>query len=191
MKFTRKRSLVIMVFWSGAQMVRSSELPHERSMNYSKHFLRLGVVALLGMFFVAGCATLSTVEERRQERMGAYLNLDEKQRLMVDAGQIAVGMNPDAVFIAWGQPDQVLEAEDSTGRTTTWLYHGTTTDEYLGWRLYEVPGPQGSYLARRLERDVSIREYISAELVFAEGQLLRWKTLPRPGGTTNFGGHVY
>jgi len=145
----------------------------------------------MALLCLVGCATSPTMDERREERMGAYLNLDDEQRRLVDAGQIAVGMNPDAVFIAWGKPDQILEAEDAAGRTTTWLYHGTTTDEYVGWRLYEVPGPRGSYLARRLDRDISVREYVSAELVFSEGKLLRWKMLPKPGGTTNFGGQIY
>lgn len=144
-------------------------------------------MALLGVLLVAaGCTTQSTVETRRTERGAAYEQLPEDQRRLVDEGQIKVGMNEDAVFIAWGKPAQVLQSEDSSGRMTTWLYHGTTTDEFVGWRYVEVPGPRGSYLTRRMDRDVSVREYVSAELIFREGALQSWRTLARPGGNTYF-----
>jgi len=135
---------------------------------------------------IAGCATPSTVESRRTERLQAYETLPSDQRALVDQGQIKVGMPEDAVFIAWGKPDQVLQSEDASGRRVTWLYLGTTTDEYVGWRYYSTPGPNGSYYSRRLERDFNVREYVSAELIFRDGRLESWRTLPRPGGNTYF-----
>ncbi len=135
---------------------------------------------------IPGCATQPTVETRRTERAAAYGALPPEQRKLVDEGQIKVGMNEDAVYIAWGQPAQVLQSEDASGQLTTWLYQGTTTDEFVGWRFVEMPGPNGSYLTRRVERDFSVREYVSAELVFREGQLLSWRTLARPGGNTYY-----
>ena len=143
--------------------------------------LTLSIVLLL-----AGCATRPTVESRRAERAAAYSELSPEHRQLVDAGQIKVGMNEDAVFIAWGQPAQVLQSEDGGGRVTTWLYQDTTTDEFVGWRYVEVPGPNGSHLTRRLDRDFSVREYISAELIFRDSLLQSWRTLPRPGGNTYF-----
>ena len=140
----------------------------------------------LGALFLAGCATPSTVETRRQERSAAYGTLPPDQRTLIDQGQIKVGMNSDAVYIAWGRPAQVLESEDGGGRLTTWLYHGTTTDEYVGWRIVEVPGPNGSYLTRRMDRDFNVREYVSAELIFRDGLLQTWRTLAKPGGNTYY-----
>lgn len=138
------------------------------------------------VLLIAGCATQPTVESRRAERAAAYAELPPEHRQLVDAGQIKVGMNEDAVFIAWGRPAQVLQSEDGGGHVTTWLYQGTTTDEFVGWRYVEVPGPNGSHLTRRLDRDFSVREYISAELVFRDGRLQSWRTLPRPGGNTYY-----
>ncbi|HAV62928.1 MAG TPA: hypothetical protein DCY13_11255 [Verrucomicrobiales bacterium] len=143
--------------------------------------LSLMVAALL---LAGACATKPTVETRRQERADAYAILPADQRALVDQGQIKVGMNEDAVYIAWGKPAQQLVSEDASGRRVTWLYHGTTTDEYVAWRFYEVPGPNGTHLARRLDRDFNVREYISAELVFRDGALESWRTLARPGGNT-------
>ena len=148
-------------------------------------FVRLLGSVLIPLLIV-GCATQPTVETRRTERVAAYGSLSPEHRKLVDEGQIKVGMNPDAVYIAWGTPAQVLESEDGTGRLTTWLYQGTTTDEFVGWRYTEVPGPNGSYLARRMDRDFSIREYVSAELVFRDGALQNWRTLAKPGGNTYY-----
>jgi len=145
-------------------------------------FCRL--IACGGLLVLAGCATKSTVETRRQERAAAYDALSPEHRQLVDGGQIGVGMNEDAVFIAWGQPAQVLQSEDAAGKVTTWLYQGTTTDEYVSWRYVEVPGPNGSYLTRRMDRDFSTREYVSAELTFQKGRLQSWRTLAKPGANT-------
>ncbi len=146
----------------------------------------LQIASLVMALAISGCATRPTVESRRAERAAAYNALSPEHRELVDAGQIKVGMNEDAVFIAWGQPAQKLQSEDASGHVTTWLYQGTTTDEFVGWRFYEVPGPNGSYLTRRVDRDFSVREYVSAELIFREGSLLSWRTLAKPGGNTYY-----
>lgn len=146
---------------------------------------RRGPVALL-LLAIAGCATQPSVESRRVERSAAYGALPPEHRKLVDEGQIKVGMNEDAVYIAWGQPAQVLQSEDASGRVATWLYQGTTTDEFVGWRYVEMPGPNGSYLTRRVDRDFNVREYVSAELIFRDGQLLSWRTLAKPGGNTYY-----
>lgn len=140
------------------------------------------LLALAGALALAGCSTPSTVESRRDERAAAYVALSAEDQALVNEGQIKVGMSEDAVYIAWGEPAQRLVSEDASGRVITWLYHGTTTDEYTTWRYYSVPGPNGAYLSRRLDRDFDSREYVSAELVFRDGALQNWRTLPRPGG---------
>jgi hypothetical protein len=154
--------------------------------HHAMHCIIRLLPALLLPLVLAGCATKPTVESRRAERAAAYGELSPEHRELVDAGQIKVGMNEDAVFIAWGRPAQVLQSEDGSGRVTTWLYQDTTTDEFVGWRYVEVAGPNGSHLTRRLDRDFSVREYVSAELVFRDGRLQSWRTLPRPGGNTYY-----
>lgn len=139
------------------------------------------VAAILGLGIAVGCATKSTVESRKTERAASYATLPPDHRNLVDQGQIAVGMSEDATYIAWGQPAQVLEEGDASGTRTIWLYHGTTSDSYTYWDYYHVPHPNGgSYLARTLRRDYDIRDYVSAELVFREGKLESFRTLPRP-----------
>jgi hypothetical protein len=136
----------------------------------------------LALLAVAGCATTkSTLETRKAERAAQYAALSAEHRALVDQGQIKAGMSEDAVFIAWGQPAQVLRAGDASGETVTWLYHGQTSDDFLYWRFHPVVRPDGStYLTRNLQRDVNVREYVSAELNFRNGKLDTWRALPKP-----------
>lgn len=150
------------------------------------------IIALPLLAVWAGCSSPSATDpkliaKRRTERLAAYNALTDEHRAQVDAGQIKVGMNEDAVYIAWGAPAQVLRSGDSNGERTTWLFHSSTTDEYLFWRYREVPRKDGTvFLERFLDRDYNYRDYVSAELVFTGGQLQSWRMLPKPSGNTIF-----
>lgn len=140
-----------------------------------------GVGWLVLMVLAAGCATKSTVETRIAERSIAFASLPVEHQELASDGQVAIGMSEDAVYIAWGRPAQVLQSGDSSGMRTTWLYHGTTSDTFTYWDYYHVPHPRGgSYLARTMRRDLLVRDYISAELVFKDGLLESYRTLPKP-----------
>jgi len=142
---------------------------------------------LAASVLLAGCTTPSTVASRRAERPVAYEVLSPEDRAQVDQGQVRVGMPPDAVYIAWGKPAQVLESENAAGRITTWLYHGNSTDEHLFWNYREYPRRDGAvYMERFLDRTYDFKSYVSAELVFRDGRLESWKTLPRPPENTRY-----
>ena len=139
-------------------------------------------IALLFLLLAAGCATPSTVETRRQEKTAAYQNLPADQKVMVDTGQIRVGMNSDAVYIAWGKPSEILESEDTGGRLTTWHYYGAWMQESRHWAYREVNrgGQQDIFLERHLVTDFQPRDYVRSEIIFQNGQVKSWRTLPRP-----------
>lgn len=139
-----------------------------------KTFALLTVLALL-----AGCAT-STVETRIRERSAAFESLPEDQRELVAQGQIRVGMKADAVYIAWGKPSQILENESDQGHFVTWVYHGSAMRETRYWSYREVPRRGTVFLERYLETDFIPLAYVSAEIVFQDGLVKRWRTLPRP-----------
>jgi hypothetical protein len=141
-----------------------------------KQFLFLLLPALI----VSGCAT-STVESRRKERLAAYQALNAEERDLVDKGQIKVGMSQDAVYIAWGAPSQVLQSESGEGGVqSTWLYHSSSMEETRYWNFREMPYQGTVFLERYLEREYYPRDYVSAEIVFVNGKVARWRTLPRP-----------
>lgn len=136
---------------------------------------------LAAALLAAGCQT-STVESRRAERSAAYAALSPELKALVDQGQIRVGMSEDAVFIAWGPPSQVIESESAGGRATTWLYHSTYMQETRYWAYREVYRGNQQFLERYLERDYDPQDYVKAEIIFANGAVKEWKTLPRPVG---------
>ena len=137
------------------------------------------ILLLVGALLFAACAT-STVESRKRERWAAYSALTADQKDLVDQGQIKVGMSQDAVYIAWGQPAEILQSETKDGLTTTWLYHGTWMQETRYWTFREVPYKGTVFLERYPDRDYDPRGYVSAEIVFIGGAVARWRTLPRP-----------
>lgn len=141
---------------------------------------KLWIFGLSGLLLI-GCATPSTIDSRRQEKAGAYYSLAPEMQALVDAGQIKVGMPMDAVYISWGAPSDIVEGENQQGRFTTWLYYGTYWQEYRYWSYREVPYPGGYYLQRYLDHDYDPRSFVRAELVFMNGVLNSWRTLPRPG----------
>lgn len=84
-------------------------------------------IALL--FF--GC---STVETRINEHPDVYHSLSANQQQLVANGQIQVGMRPEAVYIAWGSPDQRVQGAMRGAMTETWIYvHYTYAYPYGGY----------------------------------------------------------
>jgi outer membrane murein-binding lipoprotein Lpp len=152
--------------------------------------VRAGAIALTAMLLLAGCASTAPTDpkqiaKRRTEKAAAYAALSSEHQVVVDQGQIRVGLPEDAVYISWGKPAQVLRSGDASGETITWLYEGTTTDDYLSWNYREVIRKDGTtYLDRFLDRDINVRTYVSAELLFRDGKLASWKMMPKPGSNT-------
>lgn len=141
----------------------------------------LGVILLLAVL-VAGCATRSTIESRRTEKLTAYQTLAPEEQKLVDDGQIKMGMTSDGVYIAWGPPSETLESEDpQQGRITTWRYYGSWMQESRYWAYRETSrGGNDLYLERYLVTDYHPRDYVRAEISFKNGRVLSWRTLPRP-----------
>jgi hypothetical protein len=125
------------------------------------------IFILATALLLAGCAT-STIETRKRARAATYTALPPDVKSLVDNGQIKAGMSEDAVYIAWGPPAEILHNESANAAESTWLYYGGWMQETRYWSH------------RHLDRDYLPRTYVSAEIVFVNGQVVRWRTLPRP-----------
>ncbi len=126
-------------------------------------------ILLLMIVFLAGCATPSTVSSREHERNAAYTAFPPDIKALVSQGEIKAGMTTDAVYIAWGPPSQILQSGDQTGTVITWLYEGG----YLQGTRYWSRGRFPHYEYQPVT-------YVSAEVVFANGVVQSWRTLPQP-----------
>src|SRR5947208_7445682 len=128
--------------------------------------MKTSILALLLALVSFGCAT-STIQKRKQERAATYSALAPEVQTLVDQGKIKVGMPMDAVYVAWGKPSQVVQGESSQGPITTWLYYGTTFEEYRYWSYRPEYPYRGAYWSSPyLERDYMPRSYVQAEVTF-------------------------
>jgi hypothetical protein len=140
---------------------------------------RIASILLLALF-AAGCVT-STVEKRKQERNSAYTSLSPEMRALVDQGQIKVGMPMDAVYIAWGQPSQVITSESSSGAGTTWIYTGTAWQEHRFWNYRYYPRSRYyAYPQMYLDYDYVPYSYPAAEVVFENAVVKSWRHITPP-----------
>ena len=129
---------------------------------------------------LVGCAsTAKNFDKRRTERLSAYNALSPDFRAAVDQGQIKIGMSQDAVYIAWGPPSEVLKSANEQGELTRWLFYGSYLQEQRYWT-----GSRGGYHrgipSERLQFDYIPRDYVSAEILFANGVVKSWSMQPRP-----------
>jgi outer membrane murein-binding lipoprotein Lpp len=72
-----------------------------------------------GALLLAGC---STVSSRIEGNRAAFDQLSPKDQALVSQGRIAPGMSQQAVYIAWGQPQQKAIGMVREIATESWVY---------------------------------------------------------------------
>jgi hypothetical protein len=100
---------------------------------------------LLGL--AAGVLTLtscSTVESRVSDHPEIYNNLSPNNQALVREGRIRSGMSSDAVWLAWGNPDQKIAGNMRGRETETWVYVQYETAYPYGYG-YPYGYPYGPY----------------------------------------------
>jgi hypothetical protein len=137
---------------------------------------------LVAVLAVSGCATSQQkLETRKQEKYSTYSSLTPEQRVAVDHGQIAVGLPMDAVYIALGKPDQVINSGSDAGTFTTWIYLGVYLQSYYTWGPGYYGGyrggPYGYYGGPAI--NYYPVNYVSAEVKFQSGLVNSWRASPK------------
>ena len=95
----------------------------------------LGLAA--GALILTSCSTPQT---RISDHPDLYQSLSARDRALVSQGQIRPGMSRNAVWLAWGSPDQKIIANMRGHPTETWIYVYYATYPY-----YPYYGPYGPY----------------------------------------------
>jgi hypothetical protein len=101
--------------------------------------LTLGIAA--SAIILAGC---STTESRIAEHRDLFNTLSPNDQALVSRGQIRVGMSQNAVWLAWGSPDQKAAGAMRGRETETWIYMNTTSYGYP-YGGYPYPYPYYGY----------------------------------------------
>ena len=84
------------------------------------------------ILLAAGCETPRT---RARLHPGVFAKLSAADQRLALAGKVRDGMTPQAVYIAWGDPDEKRAAADGKEPAESWLYR----------RQITVQGPLGSF----------------------------------------------
>ena len=96
------------------------------------------------MFGGAVSALITTSCETTQDRISKnpeiYQRLSTSDQALVAQGQIRAGMSRNAVWLAWGSPDQKIVGNMAGRSTETWIYIYYATNPY-----YPFYGPWGPW----------------------------------------------
>ena len=77
-------------------------------------------------------------------------------------------------------PRTLFEAIGKLPPATAAVWHRGQLQETRYWTFREVPARGHIFLERYLDRDYDPRDYVRAEIVFVDGKVASWRTLPRP-----------
>jgi hypothetical protein len=83
------------------------------------------ILALAAVFF-ASCAP-STPQGRIEQDPARFSKLSNRDKSMVEQGNIRTGMKQDAVYLAWGRPNAVAKGGSGNASTERWTYTGQTS----------------------------------------------------------------
>jgi hypothetical protein len=129
--------------------------------------LTIGILAETLIF--TGCATTET---RISQHPEIYQHLSARDQILVSQGQIRAGMTMDAVWLAWGTPDQKIPDNMGDRPTETWLYLRYQTPPSYGGPYYYGPF-DWSYIPPKFP-------YASKGATFSNGRLVFFQYVPSP-----------
>ena len=131
--------------------------------------------ALLGL---VSCAP-SGPQSRIARHPEVYARLGEREKQLVERGELARGMAPEAVLLAWGEPTRRYEGEQDSKASERWDY---IRDEPLAWDgAYAGPGygEFGPYRYRSygfgLGTGVAYAPVLRARVMFLNGRVDSWE----------------
>jgi hypothetical protein len=118
---------------------------------------------------LVGCETTQT---RISQHPEMYQRLSAKDQAFVSQGQIRAGMTMDAVWLAWGAPDQKIPDNMGGRPTETWLYLRYQTPPSYGAPYYYGPF-DWSYIPPKFP-------YASKGATFSNGRVVLFQYVPPP-----------
>lgn len=84
------------------------------------------LMAACGALLLVSCSTTQT---RIADHPEIYQRLSAEDQALVSRGEIRTGMRENAVWLAWGAPDQRGGGRNRGRPVETWIYLGTTNSD--------------------------------------------------------------
>jgi len=87
------------------------------------------ICSLLALLLLTGC---SSIQSRIDRNPALFTGLTAEEQQLVLQGEVREGMNEDAVFLAWGEPDQRVTLSREGRTVERWIYLGPRTTIVTG-----------------------------------------------------------
>jgi hypothetical protein len=129
--------------------------------------LTFGIAAAALLFTSCG-----TTGQRISQHPEIYQHLSPKDQTLVSQGQIRPGMTMDAVWLAWGTPEQEIPGDAHGRPTETWVYLRYETPPSYGAPYYYGPFDWSNIPPKF--------PYPSKGVTFSNGRVVFFRHLPSP-----------
>jgi hypothetical protein len=153
--------------------------------------MKILLVLLLPLMGAVSCTT-STPQARIAENPGRFALLSEREKRLVEQGQVDRGMSMRGVSLAWGDPSRRYSGSRSGRSTERWVYSGSrpvVTNTFIagyGWGGYgrfpqgACVGPGGfGYGYRSIDFGLGPQiDYVPedrATVLFVNGRVESWE----------------
>ena len=83
------------------------------------------VLTMLASAWLLASCVPTTPQSRIAESPRQYAALSTKHQVLVQQGQLARGMSPDAVYLAWGRPSSTFQGSRNGQLSERWDYVGS------------------------------------------------------------------
>jgi hypothetical protein len=141
-----------------------------------KRELLLNVLIVLGIGCLAGC---SSTESRIEDHPEIYGSLPPNQKEAVKEGKVIEGMNSDAVYLALGKPDHVVQGVEGNQTREYWVY--TRLEPSLLRDYFSIPPSQfGPYPPGDLGPYYSYQEVPVIQIEFENRRVIGWQEEANP-----------
>ncbi len=133
---------------------------------------------LLPSCLVLLAACTPTPSDRIAENMPAYEQLPKEHQAKVARGELAKGMSPTAVLLAWGEPEQKMAGRMNGKNTERWIY----TQNGTGWSVGLGGGgfrgwDSGTGAGIGVTMPLGSRPPVSCNVLFENGKVIGWEAV--------------
>ncbi len=142
-----------------------------------RHLLRPILISIISGILFCGCST-DNIDARKQEKWLQYSALSYEVRNLIEQRTICQGMNSDAVYIAFGEPDEEFNDQELKG-TFRWVYGEALSAKKPKMFFKEYKKGDRVYLQRCNKKEKNQNIYSRAEIIFSRDRVFQWQLLDK------------
>lgn len=141
----------------------------------------LPLVLMTMVWFFSSCVP-DTPQQRIANNPALFQSLPAKHQALVQQGEIARGMSPAAVTLAWGDPSRRYAGMQNGAATERWDYAGSQPvyTNHIGFGYGGYGHGYGSYSSFGYGPDITYIPYRRATVLFKNQSVESWEKMQSP-----------